>query len=418
MSLLLLSKFSLKGDLQWAASRPSMIPRLIQPRLTRVARAFPVIAITGPRQSGKSTLCRETFRHKPVAVLESPSERRLAEQDPAGFLARFPEGAILDEVQRAPMLLSQMLEDVDRVRDPARWILTGSESLMLSQRITQSLAGRVALIELLPMTAMELAGFDQPPRTLAETILLGGFPGVHAPGAIPTEWFRSYISTYIERDVRHAARITDLSAFRRTVAAFAARTAQLANLSKVSNDAGVAVNTVKAWLSVLEATYLVHTLPGWSGSERKRLAKTAKIHLADTGVAASLMGISEGDELQRHPCGGSLFETWVANELFRAQAIAGRHRCLSHWRDQNMVEVDLVAQVGGNVSLIEVKMTQRPEPQMLSAARRVARALPDWLDVRCVLVHGGEETIVDGADQYISWRDVGAFALKVFGADQ
>ena len=331
------SWFILSG--RYAPDMSSLVPRSIGPLVLRSAATFPAVGIVGPRQSGKSSLARSLFPGHRLAVMESPDVLRAAMQDPRGFLDSFEsgDGAVLDEIQRAPEILSYLLEYIDRDlragRRMGRWILTGSESLMLSQRITQSLAGRIAMHEVLPMDALELAEFParrgDPRHSLTRAVVQGGYPALRAERPDRSTWFDAYVTTYIERDVRNILRVGDLSNFQRFLALCAGRTGQLLNLAQLGADAGIAQSTARAWMSVLEATYIVRLIPGWYGNISKRLVKAPKLHFVDTGLACALLGITDEKMLETHPLRGALVESWVAGELLKAQAVRGRGCLLS-----------------------------------------------------------------------------------------
>ena len=365
---------------------PTLVPRAIGPLILRSAATFPAVGIVGPRQSGKSSLARALFPGHRLVVMESPDVLRAALQDPRGFLDSFEtaDGAVLDEIQRAPELLSYLLEYIDRGlragRRMGRWILTGSESLLLSQRITQSLAGRIAMHEVLPMDALELAEFParrgDPRKSLARAVLAGGYPALKAERPDRTTWFDAYVTTYIERDVRNMLRISDLSSFQRFLGLCAGRTGQLVNLAQLGADAGVAQSTARAWMSVLEATYIVKLVPGWYGNISKRLVKAPKLHFVDSGLACALLGIHDEKTLELHPLRGALVESWAAGELLKAQAAQGLRSRIFHWRDQNAAEADLVVDLGGKLTVIEVKSARTVQPEWARSLERMTNALP------------------------------------------
>ena len=279
-----------------------MIDRDIAPRLAAAARSFPALTITGPRQSGKSTLCRQLFPRHPCANLDAPDVRRLALEDPRAFLAQFPDGAVLDEIQRAPELTSYLQPIIDANPAPGRWILTGSQHFALLESVSQSLAGRSAVFHLLPLTWQEVCRFDRQPASLDEALLGGGYPRIYDRQLDPAEWLSAYVATYVERDVRQVANVGDLVTFQRFVSLCAGRTAQLLNFSNLAADAGVAQPTAKAWLSILEASFIAFRLPAWSGNLRKRLVEMPKLHFYDSGLACWLLGIRDAAQLRSHPC--------------------------------------------------------------------------------------------------------------------
>ena len=270
-----------------------MIPRTATSTLHRLAKGFPVIALTGPRQSGKTTLAKAAFADKPYVSLENPDEREFAERDPRRFLQRFAEGAILDEAQRCPALLSWVQGLVDERGRMGDFILTGSAQFDLMSGVTQSLAGRVGRVELLPLSASELAGAGQQPHSLEAMLWQGGYPALYDRDLTPDDWFPNYVATYLERDVRQLIAIRDLTQFQRFVRMCAARSGQMLNLTALGADCGVSAVTARDWLSVLEASYLVVRLPPYFRNFGKRLVKTPKLYFLDVGLMAWLLGIRD-----------------------------------------------------------------------------------------------------------------------------
>ena len=332
-----------------------MYPRHLSVALSRLAAQFPVVLITGPRQSGKTTLARAQFPGKPYVSFEDPIERAFAEEDPRGFLARFPTGAVLDEAQRWPDLFSHLQGIVDQDRTPGRFVLTGSQQFGLLAGITQSLAGRVGVTHLLPLALGEL-----PAATLRKPnpdwlMQRGGYPALHAQDIVPTDWFASYVATYVERDVRQVLRIRDLSSFQRFLRLCAGRAGQLLNLNALGEEAGIAHSTARAWLSLLEASYLVFQLPPYRRNFGKRLVKTPKLYFTDTGLAAWLLGLRAPDQLALHPMRGALFENFIVGEFLKARYHAGQPADLYFWRDNNGLEADLLFEDGDRLQTVEIK---------------------------------------------------------------
>ena len=268
-----------------------MIPRAAAPLLDEIRSGYPVITLTGPRQSGKTTLARAAFADKPYVSLETPDEREFAASDPRGFLARWKEGAIIDEVQHVPALLSWIQSEVDAAGTMGRYILTGSQNFSLMAHIAQSLAGRSALVQLLPLSIAELNAAGQLPPDTDSMLLRGGYPALYARALNPARWLADYTMSYLERDVRQITQVHDLAAFQRFLRLCAGRTGQLLNLANLAQEAGVAQSTARAWLSVLEASYIVHLLPPHHRNLGKRVVKAPKLYFVDAALAASLMGI-------------------------------------------------------------------------------------------------------------------------------
>ena len=306
------------------------------------ARWFPVVTITGPRQSGKTTLVRALFPDKPYLSLEPLDARARARDDPRGLLEELSEGAILDEVQHVPARLSYLQGEVDARPEPGRFVLTGSRHFGLSEAVAQSLAGRTAVLELLPPSLGELRRFAACPDDLLAVLWTGAYPAIHDRGVPADVWLRDYVRTYVERDVRQVLAVSDLIAFRTFVALCAGRTGTVLNLSALGADAGVSHNTARKWLSVLETSYLALRLPPWHQRVRKQLIEAPKLHLLDSGLACHLLGIRTPEELRHHPLRGAIFESWVVAEARKLLAHQGQAMDLLYFRDRRGLEVDLV----------------------------------------------------------------------------
>jgi predicted AAA+ superfamily ATPase len=357
--------------------------------LLRLARGFPIVAITGPRQSGKTTLARQTFPDKPYLSLEDPDVLALAESDPRGLLASNPHGAVLDEAQRAPQLFSYLQTRVDESGAPGAWILTGSQQFGLLSGITQSLAGRVGMLQLLPFSVPELRAAGRLPPTLDELLVRGFYPPLYDRPVSSGDWFAAYIATYVERDVRQLVNVRDLSTFQRFVKMCAARTGQLLNLSSLAADCGISHNTAAAWISVLEASYIVHLLRPHHRNFNKRLVKTPKLYFCDAGLASWLLGVREPGQVSFHAQRGALFETLVVNEFLKQQLNDGQPSNLFFWRDSKGLEIDLLIERGDDLTPVEIKSGQTIAPDSFAG-------LTQWLALsgdpghRAWLVYGGD----------------------------
>jgi predicted AAA+ superfamily ATPase len=331
-----------------------MIPRKASSTLSRLSKGFPIVAITGPRQSGKTTLAKAFFHEKPYVSLENLDERNFAINDPKRFLARFKNGAILDEVQRCPELLSWLQTLVDDRKIMGDFILTGSAQLDLMSKMNQSLAGRIGRLELLPFAGNELL-CNVLPNSLNELLLTGGYPALYDREISTNDWFSNYVATYVERDIRNVLAIQDLNRFQRFLRLCAARSAQLLNLTSLANDCDISSVTAKQWLSVLEATYVVKIIHPYFNNFGKRLVKTPKLYFIDTGLMAWLLGIKEVNQLDIHPSRGHLFENWVVTELLKETYNQGHPIDLYFWRDHSGFEMDIIRDTALGLQAIDVK---------------------------------------------------------------
>ncbi|NDE74058.1 MAG: ATP-binding protein, partial [Betaproteobacteria bacterium] len=335
-----------------------MITRQATATLLDLAQGYPALAVTGPRQAGKTTLAQSTFPDKPYVSLEDPDTRAFAQDDPRGFLARLPDGAILDEVQRCPPLFSYLQTRVDANRRMAEFVLTGSQQFGLLSTITQTLAGRVGLVQLLPFSMGELGSGPLPVPSLDELLWRGLYPPIHDRQLAPERWFANYVMTYVERDVRQLIEVKNLSLFQRFLKMCAARCGQLLNMTSLANDCGVTHKTIGAWLSVLEAGYLIFLLQPHHKNFGKRLVKTPKLYFHDTGLAAYLMGIQDANHLSIHPARGALFENLVISELLKQRFNQGLPSNLYFWRNNTGDEVDLLIEQGDFLVPVEIKSGQ------------------------------------------------------------
>jgi predicted AAA+ superfamily ATPase len=383
-----------------------LIPRAAESTIRKLATGYPVVAVTGPRQSGKTTLVRTMFVDRPYVSLEDLDQRDFALRDPRRFLAQFPDGAVLDEVQRTPDLFSYLQGRVDEDKRLGRFILTGSQQFDLLSSITQTLAGRVAMVPLLPFTLGELQPSGQAPPRLEDLLFTGLYPPVYDRGLDPGIWYGNYIRTYIEREVRQMINVRDLSAFQRFLRMCAARTGHLLNLSGLAADCGITHNTARAWLSVLEASYIVHLLQPHFRNFNKRLVKTPKLYFYDPGLAAWLLGIQDPAQLIIHPQRGALFETWVLSELLKARFNRALASNLYFWQDRSRHEVDVVVEQGATLMPIEVKSGKTVVPDFFDN-------LESWKEIagetggRPWLVYGGDKRQSRTNAEVLPWREIG-----------
>jgi predicted AAA+ superfamily ATPase len=382
-----------------------MIPRQAQQAATRLARGFPVVAITGPRQAGKTTLARDLFPQHAYVSLEDPEQRSFALEDPRGFLARFRGGVILDEVQRCPQLFSYLQGVVDERPVMGQFVLTGSQQFGLQSAISQSLAGRVGLLQLLPFSMAELAQAGRLPEDLDTLLLTGGYPPLYDRDLSPDLWFPSYVATYVERDVRQMLAVRDLDRFQRFVRLCAARSGQLLNLSSLASDAGISHVTAREWLTVLEASYLVLRLPPYHSNFGKRLVKTPKLYFLDVALAAWLLGIRDRDAISIHAQRGALFETLVVSEFVKMRFHAAQPIDLYFWRDNVGLEVDLLFEIGNTLQAIECKSGSTFASDWLVSLNRW-QSLTSSTSRAPWIVYGGTDSYQRQGAQVLSWRDL------------
>lgn len=368
---------------------------------------MPVVAVTGPRQSGKTTLCRSAFPRLDYVSLEPLDVRDFARSDPRGFLAEHRAGAILDEIQRVPELMSYLQEEVDARPEPGRFVLTGSQHFGLTEAITQSLAGRVAVHYLLPPSLDEIARFGPLSEDLWRVVWTGAYPRIFDRGLDPARWLADYVTTYLQRDVRQVRNVTDLEAFATFLRLLAGRSGAELNLTSLGSDAGLTHPTIRSWISVLEASFVVFRLPAWRSNPRKQTVKRPKIHFVDSGIACYLLGITAPDQLRHHPLRGALFESWVAAEILKSRLHRALPERLFHLREARGSEVDVIVESGGEVVAVEAKSSATIAPDFFAALRRLGEDLAErgeGLRYRPRVVHGGRERQRRSDVEVVPWR--------------
>ena len=386
-----------------------MIPRKLAAKLRELAGYYPVVVVTGPRQSGKTTLCQATFPDRPYLSLEALDTREFAHSDPRGFLAQYADGAIFDEIQQAPELLNYLQGEVDARPDPGRFILTGSQHFGLSQSIAQSLAGRCGILVLLPPSLEELRAFPSAPTDLYTVLWQGAYPRIHDRNIPARQWLADYTTTYLQRDVRQIINVGDLHTFSGFLKLCAGRTAQEVNLSALGGDAGVSHNTVRAWLSVLETSYLIHRLPAWHLNISKQMVKAPKLHFLDSGLACYLLGIREPEQLRLHPLRGAIFESWVIAEIYKGQVHRGLPPALFHYRETRGLEIDLLIDRGQRFDAIEIKSGTTTTPDFFRNLQRFPERLRAARETRSVanyVVYGGSESQQRSYARLLAWNAV------------
>lgn len=366
-----------------------MIDREIVPHLVRLFGQYPFVTVTGPRQSGKTTLCRSVFADLGYSNLEAPHVREFAAAEPLGFLAQFPGGAVLDEIHRVPDLLSYLQVLGDEERRNGLFVLTGSEQFGLTGAVSQSLAGRTAMLRLLPFTLAECRAAGASGR-VDDILYFGCYPRIHDRGLDPTEALADYWLTYVERDVRRIGAIRNLDAFRRFATLCAGRVGQLVNLSQLGADAGVTQPTAAEWLAVLEASDIVFRLPPYATSLRKRVTRSPKLYFHDVGLASYLIGINRADQVGAHPLRGPLFENAAVVEAVKHRLNgAARLPGLTFFRDRRGLEVDLLYPTPQGLAAIEIKSGSTIASDWFGPTRRLAQSLPEI--TAHAVVYGGDE---------------------------
>lgn len=382
------------------------IKRKMAPRIEKLKRQFPAIGILGPRQSGKTTLAKMLFPKHKYINLEELDNRQFATEDPRRFLEALEgeEGVILDEVQRTPDLLSYLQAHIDASNKPGFFILTGSENILLNQHVSQTLAGRIAIVTLLPLSLEELQEANLLPD-LDKTLFQGFYPPIYAKSIDSREWIQNYIQTYIERDVRNLKHITDLSTFQKFLQLCAGRMGQLLDLTSLGNDCGISANTVKSWLSILEATYIIFLLRPHHANFSKRLIKSPKLFFYDTAIASHLLSIQNPKQIETHYSRGSLFESMILSDLIKQRFNAGLQPNLYFWRDQSGLEVDCILDEGTSLTPIEIKSGKTINSDYFSSLTKWNH-LADNKQSNSYVVYGGDETQVRSQGTALSWKDL------------
>ncbi len=382
-----------------------MIYRHISDNLINIINKMPVITLTGPRQSGKTTLVRKCFNEFTYLNLDIIENREYAQTDPKGFLSENKGNLILDEVQNVPHLFSYIQFNVDQKNNKRRFILTGSQNFLLLEKITQSLAGRAAIFFLLPFSLEELSGTHYASPNFHDFIFRGFYPPIYDRSLDPTAWFESYLLSYVERDVRSITNVGDLSLFRNFVRLCAGRIGQLVNFSEMGNELGVNYHTIQRWLSILEASFIVFRLPPWFSSFNKRIIKASKLYFYDTGLASFLLGIRDKKDLEVHFSRGALFENLVIAEIMKSYYNSGNRKLLYFWRDRAGNEIDCILETGANLIPIEIKSGMTISDDWLKGMRFIQKLSDKIVPDKSFLVYGGAETQRRTECQIVSWRN-------------
>ncbi len=379
-----------------------MIKRILENKLLSLRQKFPVITLTGPRQSGKTTLLRAVFDDLPYVNLEDIDIRNIAINDPRGFLSNYPNGAIFDEVQRTPELFSYIQGVTDSGK--SNFILSGSQNFLMMENISQTLAGRTSVLKLMPFSLSELkdsVDFQNP----EDCIFRGFYPRLYDKNIDPPDFYPSYISTYIERDVRILKNIENLNTFSHFIGLCAGRTGQLLNINSLATDASISPNTAKAWLSLLEASYIIWFLQPHHKNFNKRIVKSPKLYFCDTGIACSLLNIENSDQLKTHYLKGALFENFILNEFVKSRLNKGLNLNLFFWQNKEKREIDLIIDSAGNLIPYEIKSGMTIQQSFLDNLRFWQKLTQADIDILNV-IYGGDSDLKTSNGNFVSWRNI------------
>ena len=384
-----------------------MIPRHLTSKILALAQKFPVITITGPRQAGKTTLIKNIFPTKTYFSLEDPDIRLIAQEDPRKFLEANPGGLILDEVQRTPEIFSYIQTIVDKANKDGMFILSGSQSFLLSDKISQSLSGRAAIFNLLPFSMSELAGTQTQPKIIDTFVFKGGYPRIYDKDINPVDFFPSYVQTYIERDIRQLQNVHNLDLFTRFLKLCAGRVGQLLNLTNLANECGISVNTAKSWLSLLESSYIIYLLRPHHQNFNKRLIKMPKLYFYDTGLLCYFLGLESASQTTFHYLHGEMFENLIISEILKFRIHQGLPPNCYYWRDSKGNEIDCLLEWGSQLIPIEIKSTQTMNSKLW-------KGLQYWNKLsgqiaEAAIIYGGEHSLSTESGPLVSWKELDAF---------
>ena len=385
-----------------------MIDRQLEKELHLLKSEFPIVAILGPRQSGKTTISQKVFPDYEYVTLEDIDHREFAQNDPRGFLDRYKEKVILDEIQRVPLLMSYLQSHVDKMKENGKIIITGSHNFLLMEQISQSLAGRVGITKLFPFSYKELAETE---NDINEIIYKGSYPRIYDQGIRPEVFYKNYISTYIEKDIRQIKQIAKIDDFLKFIKILAGRTGQELNTNSISDECGVSHNTIKEWISVLEASFIVYRLRPFHKNYNKRIVKNPKIYFTDTGLVCSLLGIRKKEELEYHFLKGSLFETYVVNEFIKYNFNFGEKFDLYFWRDNHKKEIDIIMDLGSRQKVFEVKSSKTVQEKFFDTLK-YWHSLSETELENLYLIYGGEENHRRNGMNVLSWNNIFSGAVE------
>jgi uncharacterized protein len=379
-----------------------MIDREIEEELRTLQNEFPIIAILGPRQSGKTTLSKKVFSTYEYISLEDIDHREFAQNDPRGFLSRYKSNVIFDEIQRVPELMSYLQTHADAQKRNGKIVITGSHNFLLMEQISQSLAGRVGITKLLPLTVDEIR---EKSKSLNEVLFSGMFPRIYDQHIRPETFYKNYISSYIEKDVRQIKKITNLDNFMKFMRIIAGRTGQELNLSVISEECGISHNTVKEWISILEASFIIYKMRPYHKNYNKRIVKNPKIYFTDTGLVCNLLGIRKTDEIDYHFLRGNIFETFVVNEFIKYNFNYGEKLQLYYWRDNHQKEMDLIVDFGKEHYGIEIKSSKTVQEKYFDSLKYWTKLSGDKSS-SLFLVYGGNDNTIRNKMNVVSWKSI------------
>ena len=387
------------------------LQRIAATKFKRLAQAFPVVSVIGPRQSGKTTLAKAVFPEHTHVSLEDLDNRAYAENDPRGFLADHPHNVIIDEVQRAPNLFSYLQTKVDELDTPGQYILTGSAHLTLLEKLTQSLAGRAALLKLLPLSITELMNHNLLKEDDMAQLFTGFYPRLYKHAIEPLDWYQNYIQTYLEKDVREIINIKNLLTFKRFLGLCAGRHGQLLDVSECANDCGIARQTVNDWLSVLEASYLIYLLPSFHKNFSKRLIKSPKLFFYDTGLVCSLLKIENAEQLKTHYLRGAIFEGYVITEIIKHRYNQGLEPHVYYWKEKHGNEVDCIIEKANQLLAIEIKSGKTINNDFFKGLK-YWQSLSGDKSKNSFLIYGGEQKQKREHGQVLGWNQLDELLMR------
>ena len=383
-----------------------MITRAIAEKIKYLATKFPVVTLTGSRQCGKSTLLKMEFPDYKYLSLEDPDIRTFAQEDPRGFLNNFSGRLILDEVQYVPQLFSYIQTKVDETNLEGQYILSGSQNFLLMEEITQSLAGRTAVLKLGTLSYQELKNTAYRPQNLNEWLYNGGYPRIYDKDIAPSDYFPSYVQTYLERDIRLLKNIGNMSKFTRFLKLCAARIGQLLNVSSLANECDISLPTANTWLSLLESSFVIYLLkPYYQNNINKRLVKTPKLYFFDTGLVVSLLGLNDVQQIETHYLHGELFENMVISEFIKKFQAMGKEPDINFWQDSNKNEVDLLVKNGLDLDAYEIKSSATINPKFFKTLQLLQK-MENMNVSSASVVYGGDADYETTAGKFVSWRNL------------